>query len=546
MFEIAFLVGIYSYIIFALGLSGLLFKEVIIISSAAFWLIAVVYYRKKIIEVLKLIPNLKIIKKDKLLLISSILLFLQILLNFIIVFTPEISFDALWYHLTLPKLYLQNNSIFYIPGNLLYYSVMPKLADLLFIPALAISGDMAAKLVQFSFGILSLAVIYKIARRFMTASFALLAVLIFYSNLVVAWESSAAYIDLIRTFFEGIAFLGFLKWLKTNKFQWLIESALLIGFSISIKLLALSSVLVFICLLILITIQNKKSIVFFLKNSALFIFLSLLVPLPWFIFSYLNIGNPIYPYFSNLIGFNNFSIITGFNLAYAVRQIWILFTQSQDPVSPIYLIILPLIIVYFKKLKIEGKIMAVYITAALFIWVISETIGESVPAIAGGSRYYLPYLAVFSVLCAYAISVVKNINIRKLSIIMVFLIAFISIGYRGEANKRYYQFLLGKETRSEFLAKNLNFSYGDFYDIDGYFARTIKKDQKALLYGFHNLYYVDFPFVDFSWVKKGDNFNYVVVQNTDVPERFKNWNLIYENKRTNIMVYSLGGLEWIY
>jgi len=59
-----------------------------------------------------------------------ILIVLQAFVNIIGVFGPELAFDALWYHLTLPKLYLVHHSIFFIPGGLLYYSGMPKIAEM--------------------------------------------------------------------------------------------------------------------------------------------------------------------------------------------------------------------------------------------------------------------------------------------------------------------------------------------------------------------------------------------------------------------------------
>ncbi len=67
-----------------------------------------------------------------------------------------------------------------------------------------------------------------------------------------------------------------------------------------------------------------------------------------------------------------------------------------------------------------------------------------------------------------------------------------------------------------------------------------------LLYGFHNLYYADFPFIDSSWVEKGDKFNYIATQNSDLPNKFSNWKLIYYNKTTNIKLYTLDRKLWEY
>ena len=121
-----------------------------------------------------------------------------------------------------------------------------------------------------------------------------------------------------------------------------------------------------------------------------------------------------------------------------------------------------------------------------------------------------------------------------------------SIAYRFGANLKYIPVVLGKESKTEFLSNHLNFSFGDFYDVDGYFAKKIKANDTVLLYGLHNLYYIDFPFIDSSYIRKGDKFNYVAVQGDNLPERFKSWNLIYYNRKTHVKLYSMGGLKWTY
>ncbi|MEK9178287.1 MAG: hypothetical protein AAB801_00740, partial [Patescibacteria group bacterium] len=122
----------------------------------------------------------------------------------------------------------------------------------------------------------------------------------------------------------------------------------------------------------------------------------------------------------------------------------------------------------------------------------------------------------------------------------------ISIGYRTLANGKFLNYLLGKETKAEFLTKNLNFSFGDFYDTDGFFRKNVKKDQTVLIYGFHNLYYADFRFIHSSFVKKGDRFSFIATQDSELPSRFKFWDLIYTNELTNVKVYSIGGIKWTY
>ena len=123
--------------------------------------------------------------------------------------------------------------------------------------------------------------------------------------------------------------------------------------------------------------------------------------------------------------------------------------------------------------------------------------------------------------------------------------ALFFIIYRGIANSKFIPYILGKESKAEFLQKELNFKYGDFYDIDGYFQKNQANFKNVLLIGFHNLYYVNFPFTDQSYVKRGDVFSHIAVQNAELPERFADFKLIYTNPVTNVKLYTKDKL-WVY
>lgn len=212
------------------------------------------------------------------------------------------AFDALWYHLTLPKLYLLKGSFYFVPV---------------------------------SFGLLICLSIFKIAKKYLSQELSLLAVVIFYSNLVVAWESITAYIDLSRTFFELLAFWAIIKWRETKISIWLFYSSLIMGLAISTKLLSFGTL--------------------------------------------------------------------------AILAILIFF--------------------YLRKFNYSG------------------------------GRFLLPYLPALSILVGLALNTLKK---QKL-------LFKPSILFRGAANFRYLNYILGKETKEEFLAKNLEFQFGNFADFARYF-----------------------------------------------------------------------------
>ena len=514
MFMPAIVIGIYSYIIFGLGLLGILYKGYLTLATLVF-VSAVFYFYKNKLKVPKL--NSVFIKRDLLFAIGLLVLVLPGIINLIGVLGPELGFDALWYHLTIPKIFLQNHSIFYIPGGLFYYSAMPKLTEMLYVAGLTFGNEIAAKLIHFFFGILSLVALYNLSRKFLPRTFSLLAIVLFYSNLVVGWMSITAYIDLARTFFEIMALWGFINWIEKKNRKWLITSAILLGLAISAKLLALSTLLIFAILIIIFT---RK-----ITNALAYCFFALLVPLPWFVSSYIYTGNPIYPFFTNIYPVKfNFSLINPLNLS--------------DPISPLYIIFLPLAAFLYRKFKLSLRVMSLYSFFAIAVWYLTPQ--------TGGGRFILPYLPAFSLVTIAIVSMIKQIKLRNTFIGLIIVLALFSIFYRGAANFKYISVVLGKESTSQFLSNHLNFSFGDFYDTDGYFAKQIKQEDKALLYGFHNLYYVNFPFIDSSYIKKGDKFNYVGVYGNNLPPRFKFWNLIYYNEKTNVRLYSIGGLMWAY
>lgn len=531
MFEIATSIGIFSYIIFFLGISGVLFPKLIICLSFAYWGIFVWWKRSECKKYLSGLTYLLFKQRSPLFFFIFLLLTLQVVINFVGVLGPELGFDALWYHLTLPKLFLEWHQIRHIPGGLLYYSDMPKLTEMLYIPGLIFLQETGAKFIHFLLGILCCVALYKLGRKFFPPVLSLMTVAIFYSNLVVGWESMSAYIDLGRTFFSIVTLVGIFQWIETRKTKWLVASAVSLGFGIATKFIAVLDLCVFIPIIMYIDWKSKNE---FLQNILQFALWSLVIPLPWWIYSYVQTSNPFYPFFTPI-----YPTVTSLNLnpLSLVSTVWNEFTHSADPVSPMYIAFLPFL---FLVKKWDKKLITL-----LFIGILSIVVWYVSPQ-TGGGRFLLPYLPVFSLL---VVLVFKNLKSRVAQLIFIgfLLISLVtSIGYRSIANAKFVPVIFGKETKTEFLTKHLNFLFGDWYDIDGYMAKRIKPTDTVLLYGYHNLYYVDFPYIHESWVKKGDKFDFIATDGNVLPVRFKNWHLVYQNSATHLHLYSDEGRIWIY
>lgn len=528
MVELALLIGISSYLIFGLGLLGRLdWLWVLGILGVLGMLVLLLVKRNKLLKILKSLKFLKENKQDKVSVILVILLLLSAVVNLIGALGPEVGFDALWYHLTIPKIYLQEGRIFFLRGSLFYYSAMPKLTEMVYLASLFFSSSgVLAKLIHFAFGIFSAFALFNLSRRFLKPRESLLTVLIFYSTLIVGWQSTTAYIDLARTFFEILALTLFLDW--GNEGDWgnrgnkenikLYESGVMLGLAISTKLVAFASLPIF---LILILVNSKKKLF-----AVCYLLLTIFTVSPWLVFSYIHTGNPVYPIFSGVL--DSFHRIPPLNLIKMIQDWWVILYHPQDLISPIFLLFLPIILrVIFKgKLRVGLRVIGQYLLLGLIFWHFTPR--------TGGSRFILPYLPAMSLFLAAVVEKENQWN-RYLFKLAIF-IAVINLGVRVIANYKYLPVVLDGRKKEEFLANNLKFNNGDFFDIDGEIKKRVK-DEKVLIYGSHNLFYADFPFTHESFAQKGQYYKYLLAQDYDLPDKYKNLKLIYQNQKSKANLY---------
>lgn len=520
MVGLAITLGIYSYLILALGLLGWLYRLPVFLVSVPFLIAGVVWLKG---------ANWANWRKFDLLELSLIAIFgIQVLINFLGAISPELSFDALWYHLTPPKLYVQNQQIFHIPGWLLSVSTLPRLSEMFYTVALLFSNEILAKLIHFSFGILAVVALFNLLKRYLSFRLSLLGVVTFYTMLMVGWQSTTAYVDLTRTFFEILALDLFLNWIETKKENFLWEAGILTGLAISTKILAFGTLFTFLILIL----RRRKSFWQILKFAGL----AILTVSPWLALSFINTGNPLFPLFgaprepSISVEGPGFSWIRE-NIGKLPLLLWNVTIHPDDIISPVYLIFLPLVLIFIWRQKLPIKIIALYCLLGAFF------------APAASNRYLLPYLAgltlvTFSVLESY---LKQKKVLEKIFLGVIIFSALLNIGSRGLATRKFLPYLLGKETKTEFLAEHLNFSFGDFYDVDGWFEENIKKEDLVLIYGIHNLYYVDFPYVHESYALPGTYFTHILVGGGEnLPEKFGKRLLIYQNPKTQVKLYVFG------
>jgi len=221
---------------------------------------------------------------------------LFIILNLSITLTPPLSKDALIYHLVGPRLFIQNHGIGFVSGN--FYTNFPFTTEMLFTLGMLLQGPILAKLIHFSFGVLTLVAIFQWTAAKSSVSTGLLAAAVYYTLPLVAKLSGWAYIDLSLAFFVLIMIIALLHWREFHHKGFLALAGVFGGLAMGTKYSGILMVLVIIL----------GALLFFTKGNrmgarAVRVFLiAAVVASPWYIKNWVLTGNPTYPFLYPLFG----------------------------------------------------------------------------------------------------------------------------------------------------------------------------------------------------------------------------------------------------
>lgn len=400
---------------------------------------------------------------------------LVILLALFLVLVPPISWDALSYHLKGPKLYLAAGQI--QPGYDIVPIYYPALLEMLYMLALGVRGDGAAKLLHFFYYLMLLGLVTVIARNYLRVKLSWMAALFLLVVPLPLILSMQAYSDLPLAFYQVIALVAFFQWQRTENLRWLILSGILAGFALGLKY---NSGITPIIIGLLLLWQFRKSRRKGIRPLLTFAIPVLLVAIPWYIKNIFFTGNPIYPFVFSGVFWDEFRAAsfpesgTGIGLD-AIRFLLLpyditlgLKDSTQDgAIGPFFLIFLPLILLYavtkLGKRAPEPFFQLLFFAGLQYsFWVM----GVIASAHLWQSRFLLPAFVALCPVMAWLWQDLARFEHhqfsvqRFVSLVLGFaLILNLVIQFINFFSVAPYTYVLGQDSRDDFLQRTLKGHY---------------------------------------------------------------------------------------
>jgi hypothetical protein len=211
--------------------------------------------------------------------------------------SPGIWFDSLVYHLAAPTLYIQNHGIYRVAEPLQFY--WAHYGEMLTTLALLIAGQPLTGLISFAVGLITCGMVYLFGRRVAGNRVGAFSALLFYS-LPILFVSGIAYNDIVVTLFGFAIIYCLLLWWQEQKLNWLLVSGIFAGLAVGTKYNAAIIILPAALLVVIGLVKHHRVTSHTFISILLFAIPMLLLFLPWAAINWLWIGNPFYPYLTEI------------------------------------------------------------------------------------------------------------------------------------------------------------------------------------------------------------------------------------------------------
>jgi len=508
IFEFGAGTGAVIAVMFILGVAGLYHTTIIWVAVLS----AFAFLHRDILSLFRELSAVKMPKIDAL--HAAVLFFILISAGLVAVtcFAPPTYYDSLVYHLALPGMYIMEGKIFSPLFNI--YSHFPQNMEMLYTLALFTGTETLPNLFSFAFGIFSLLAVFCFCRRFFNrgaldempgrmangTAAGLVSALLLSTTTSFMLLAGSSYVEGGLAFFTFMSVFSVSIYAASRSDGFLYLAGAFSGLAMGTKYTGVITPAAISVILFIILLKDKKLSFASVKKILVMNSIAVMFFLPWAIKNIINVGNPVFPFLYNVLGFKNipwpqvsarnyFAVLTeyGFksNILLELFQLpWNIISTPQkygggidvlgDFGWVIYFVTVPAVLLLKEKRK-EVLLLLGYVFLHFIVWFSAKPV----------LRFLYPLLPVLAVISGYTISAIRKeggtfIKIFVHSLVVLLLVSNFSLYFNIQKIIDPFWVALGIETRGEYLAKKLKYSPYPAFD---YINRNLPVNDKIYFIG---------------------------------------------------------------
>jgi 4-amino-4-deoxy-L-arabinose transferase-like glycosyltransferase len=356
----------------------------------------------------------------------AILLMMTILASqYLVALAPPLQFDALTYHLSIPKAYLQAGHIIYLQNNIFWG--MPQLVEILYTLAIYMGGTEAAPVLGWWIGLLALIGLVGFTKNiFEQEEIAWVAAASIMAGSGLTISFSSGYVEWASILY-GLCILIYLShWLVDERISRLVMAGILAGMAFGVKYT--NGIILIGGAVVILFSQKFSSLKKSLTNLLWFGGMAVLTMLPWLIKNITAASNPFYPVFipsgamdAILLAFYQFKPSTQ-DWSRIVLLPWLATIWGVDgadgfsaSIGPLLLGLSPFALIYWHKLEPNQKTAVKAGLGILLVGFLAWAIGSQFRGLLIQTRLYFIIFPSWALLAAagyVAIVKINSYNIR--------------------------------------------------------------------------------------------------------------------------------------
>lgn len=215
---------------------------------------------------------------------------------------PPVGGDQTKYHLVYPRLYAETHTLLETPWT--FWGYLQYLVNMLFAAAFALRGDVLARLINVTYGVLAILAVFALGRRAFGRRVGVWAAGLFLSMPLTATLMTRAWVEFALAVYVLLAVAAVLAWWDSGAKPWLAVGAVMAGFAGGTKIMGLLA-----CGLLGLVIMGRivhreglRAAGSAVRTVIAFGLVAALVASPCYLRNAAATGNPIFPFGYGVFG----------------------------------------------------------------------------------------------------------------------------------------------------------------------------------------------------------------------------------------------------